>query len=218
MNSTSGTTDCEAYINKLQSMGSNLPGRLFLSGAAGGIGNNNYYFDDSRSTPFVSYPNLGSGAMSGVLAANPSASVTYTNVTPDSALANHITNGLNVAGYLCWGTHSILSTNYATNNSLVWNGNNGWWIIRTVESFNGDRTANGFGNFLSWFSPNAFGGMNYGNTPVGAVSYVDEPYVPGTLDQVYFGLWESGKAFASCAWNSTANPYPQNVGDPFVSK
>jgi hypothetical protein len=215
MNSTNEVTDCEAYINKLQSMGSNLPGRLFLSGTAAGIGNNNYYFDDSRFTNYLYYPNLGFNAESGVLAASPSAFIMYTNVIPDSTLANHLTNGSNLAGYLCWGWHSELGLDYAINDTVTWTGNSGWWIIRTAESFNGDRNG---GGFISWFASNAFGGSNYANTPIGAVSYVDEPGVAATFDQIYFGLWESGEPFALCAWNSNDSLYPQYVGDPFVSK
>ncbi len=73
-------------------------------------------------------------------------------------------------------------------------------------------------NFLKWFAATAFGNTNYTNAPVAAISYVDEPGEYGTSDGTYFGLWESGKNFAICAWNSDANQYLQAVGDPFVSK
>jgi hypothetical protein len=73
-----------------------------------------------------------------------------------------------------------------------------------------------------WFSSGAFGGANYSNTPVGAVSTVDEPYTLGASNpQIYFGLWAAGKNFAHCAWNSRnvsgmQQPF-QAVGDPFVA-
>ena len=51
-----------------------------------------------------------------------------------------------------------------------------------------------------------------------AVSTVDEPADEANLDGIYFGLWESGDAFAICAWSSLDNLYPQNLGDPFVTK
>ena len=55
-------------------------------------------------------------------------------------------------------------------------GNSGWWVIETIESYNGQRSYAGLGGlFLRWFSGNAFGGTNYSSTPVGAVSHVDEP-------------------------------------------
>lgn len=69
-----------------------------------------------------------------------------------------------------------------------------------------------------WFSSGAFGGTNYANTPVAGVSYPNEPGEYGTIDATYFSLWESGKNFANCAWNSQATPCVQAVGDPFVTK
>jgi len=87
----------------------------------------------------------------------------------------------------------------------------------TLESFNGQRCDPGQGTFLKWFSPIAFGGTNYSNTPVGAVTHVLEPDLAGVNDSyTYFGLWAAGKDFAICAWNSRMTPYFQAVGDPFV--
>ena len=98
-------------------------------------------------------------------------------------------------------------------------GTNRWWIIETVESFNGQR-ASSSGNFLKWFSSNAFGTNNYYlNTPVGAVSHVDEPGLFGVSDAAkYFGFWASGKNLAIAAWNSRNTPFFQAVGDPLVKR
>ena len=76
-----------------------------------------------------------------------------------------------------WRAHSTLGYTYATNGNVIWSGSSGWWIIETIESFNGLRrnSDSGQGFFLQWFSQNAFGGSNYSNTPVGAVSHVYEP-------------------------------------------
>ena len=39
--------------------------------------------------------------------------------------------------------------------------------VQTVESYNGMWDGGGYqGNFVRWFSANAFGGINYSNTPV----------------------------------------------------
>jgi alpha-tubulin suppressor-like RCC1 family protein len=222
MNANGGTNDCIAYINKLASFGSNYsPGKLLIGAPAQGYGNTNYYFDDTRLGYNSPQPSRGSLAESGVLSANPTASVTYTNAI-DTGLGAHITSGVNVAGYLCWGSHSSLGGTYAVNGPVQWQGNSTWWLIRTVESFNGDRIT-GQGNFLQWFASDAFGGTNYSNTPVGAVSYVDEPTEAGTADATFFGLWETGKNLAICAWQSFTiePPWPppfQAVGDPFVTK
>ena len=175
MNGTGGTNDCIAYINKLTSMtGTNQT--LFISASTRGYGNTNWYFD------YTNPEGLGFSysAIEGVLGVNSNASVIYTNVTSYPAigtLAGHLTNGINVAGFLSWGLHGYWGdTNggYATNGTIQFMGNSGWYLIETGESFNGQRDpCCNQGNFLSWFAVNAFGGMNYSNTPVGAVSQVD---------------------------------------------
>ncbi len=233
MNGTGGTNDCIAYIKKVAAFGSNdAPGKLIIGAHAAGYANTNYYFDDTRYGYGSPSPSRGSIAESGVLAVNPTASVTYSNAI-DYGLGDHITNGANLAGYLCWGGHSSLVTSnqtgwtfYPTNGFVKWTTNAQWWTIRTVESYNGWRDAptTGLASYLMWFSSNAFGGTGYAGTPVGAISYVEEPQSNGTFDDVYFGYWEMGRIFASCAWNSVntnnllPNLYLQAVGDPFVRK
>jgi hypothetical protein len=221
MNGTGGTNDCVQYINKLANIGSNYsPGKLIISAYSGGYGNTNYYFDDCR-TVAPGYPTPGSNASSGVLSVNPSASITYSNV-----YGHDITNGINVAGYLSWGAYAFGTNAYATNGDVEWTNNSGWWLIRTVESYNGRQVSTqGEGTFLSWFASNAFGGTTYSHTPVAAISTVDEPSEFGTYDGTCFGLWESGNNFAVCAWSSQNtncspynNYYTQAVGDPFVCK
>jgi len=123
---------------------------------------------------------------------------------------------MNVAGYICWGGHSNWGTNkindpnYALDGSAQWTGNSSWWIIKTLESYNGQRVDPGQGTFMKWFSSNAFGGTNYSNTPVGACSNVEEPGLEGsTTISAYFSLWASGKNFGVCAWNAVNTPYFQ---------
>jgi len=101
----------------------------------------------------------------------------------------------------------------------MWNRSSGWWIIETIESFNGLREYGGQAFFLQWFSLGAFGGTNnYSKTPVGAVSHVYEPYGGVNDAAAYFGLWEARKNFGICSWNSRKTPYFQAVGDPLVTK
>jgi hypothetical protein len=215
--------DCEGYVSKLASIGTNFsPGKLMISASAGGYGDTNYFFDDTRDTNTYGVGrSFGGQAQSGVLGVNPNASVTYKHDLLDIGGAggtNHISFGTNVSGYLCWGDHSSLGPGYATNGP-IWSGNSGWWLIQTIESFNGDRYETSQGNFTMWLLPNAFGGTNYSNTPVGAVTYLEEPFLPGNENStIYFGLWESGKNFAICAWNGRNTPYFQAVGDPFIQK
>jgi hypothetical protein len=125
-----------------------------------------------------------------------------------------------VAGYLTWGANGGLSPDYATNGYVKFHGNSSWYVIETVESDNGQaQQVTDQGNFVKWLSSNAFGGTNYSNTPIGAATHVEEPSLGGVENSaIYFGLWETGKTFASCAWNSRQTPYFQAVGDPFVTK
>jgi len=152
------------------------------------------------------------------LSVNPNAYVIYSNA-PDVGLQNHITNAVSVAGYASWGYHSTnLGSGYATNGSVVFRGNSGWYLIQTFESQNGQRYDPNEGTFIKWFSSNAFGSTGYSNTPVGAVSHTDEPYLVYVNNPTYFGFWEMGKNFAQCAWASRATTNFQAVGDPFVTK
>jgi hypothetical protein len=101
---------------------------------------------------------------------------------------------------------------------VVFSGDSGWFIVETVESFNG-RQLTIQGNFLDWFAANAFGGTYYENTPVGAVSHLEEPQLGGiNSPEIYFGLWEAQRYFCICAWLSRNTPFFQAVGDPFTAK
>jgi len=213
----SSTNDCIAYITKLEYFGTNYsPGKLLISASSGGYGNTNYYFDD---TTFGGSTGPGGLAKDAVIQAGASpASVIYSNYVDTGTLNGHVTMGTNLTGYFSWGWHSTLGAEYANNGTVQWNGNSGWWIIETVESFNGQRFS-GQGNFIRWFSETGFGSTNYTNTPVGAVTHVDEPNFAGiNKPAVYFGLWQRDRMFATCAWISEGTPRLQVVGDPFVKK
>lgn len=91
--------------------------------------------------------------------------------------------------------------------------------MSTAESFNGTRYLSWQGMFLDWFSRNAFGGTNYSSTPVGALSYSDEPgYNYLHLPADYFALWHKGKSFGICAWATIRQQAVHAVGDPLVRK
>jgi len=221
--------DCIGYINKLAAFGTN--GQLVISASAGGYGNTNFVLDNVRHGQGIEIPGydnsggLLSSAIPAITNVNSSAGVTYIDgiETTNVPFLPHITNAVNVAGYICWGFHSNWGTtntfdgNYEIDGQVQWSGNSSWWIIRTEESYNG-QISTGQGNFVKWFYPNAFGGTNYSNTPIGAVSSTEEPGAGAINNSIYFGLWASGKNFAICAWNSNLTPYLQAVGDPFVTR
>jgi hypothetical protein len=232
-----GTNACEAYINKLEYFGKNYsPGRLIISASAGGYSNTNYIVDNVRRGTCcdpvhdysVSSPVPVAVATNGLYAAGvPASAVLYADgveaCAPCSPTAlTHIRNAVNVAGYVCWGSHSSLLNEYAiAANGVAWQGNSGWWIIETVESYNGQPRA-GNGDFYMWFDHRGFGGgiyTNYENTPVGAVTHVDEPGLGGVNNTYsYFDMWASGSNFAICAWASRNTDKFQAVGDPFVTR
>src|ERR1700722_11676416 len=140
MNGTNGATDCISYIQKLQSMASNNPPyQLILSASAASYGNVNWYFDDTE-IDYSYTPGFSASNAVVQLGVSPT-NVDYLKVATDTGLSCHITNGTNLAGYLCWGSHSTLGANYATNNSLTWKGKSSWYLMMTIESFNGMRDA-----------------------------------------------------------------------------
>jgi hypothetical protein len=230
------TNDCIAYINKLEQFSTNFAsGRLIISTSGREYGNTNFVLDDIRHGTGYGYPNpdddfsingdlvwavtnalLAAGVLQPAISFYDGIETLSTGVPHD---LTHPTGLTNLAGYMCWGSHSSLGNEYPRNPRLVaWGGASSWWVIETPESFNGQR-ATGQGNFTQWFSSAAFGGTNYENTPVGAVSHTDEPFLTHVNDPgLYFGLWAGGKIFANCAWNSSRTTQFQAVGDPFVKK
>ena len=96
--------------------------------------------------------------------------------------------------------------------------------MNTVDSYSGRRVTFQ-SSYLTWFASNAFTasgqGANYANTPVGAVTTVNEPNALPPDRAMYYGDWAAGKSFAISAWAAhaaTPSHYFQAVGDPFVRK
>ena len=213
MNGYGGTNDCIGYINKIAAIGTNVfAGSPIVSASANGYGNTNYYCDDSQGI-YPIYP-FGLWALQGVTSNGvPLSDVDYQPFTS----TNRITLGTNMAGFCSWGVYNGGGGNYYL--TMQFKGNSGWYLIETIESFNGEYYTTGQGSYIKWYSTNAFGGTNYSSTPIGAVTHVDEP---GAVDcensQIYFGLWAAGKNFAICAWNARQTPFFQAVGDPFVRR
>jgi alpha-tubulin suppressor-like RCC1 family protein len=239
MDNPGQSNNCYNYINKLTNISKTYsPGQLIISAKAGGYLNANWCFDDDNPQNYTAF---FTNAVIAVTNINPSASIIYTNGTGGTS-ASHITNAAAVAAFGSWGVHGYnggyVGTNnypygtnwgYATNGTIVFSGASAWYLIETGESFNGQQipivgpstNETETANFISWYEPNAFGGASGSQTPVGAVSNVDEPDVPGlNLPAIYFGDWESGRILAYCAWNSFPwyTPYPQVVGDPFTKQ
>ncbi len=214
----------KAYIDKLKRMYEATPSASrspVISASAAGRGGSTYYFNDSYA--FSNYTSYVAGyqgekAKSEVLRVNPGASVMYRNNTEAPIL-----EASDVRGFITWGANAGFKNTYATDPTNLWylrfSGNSGWYPIQTIESYNGQRNGGGWqGNFINWFSKNAFGSTNYENTPVGAVTYVEEPGYGGINSPAYFSCWEEGQLFIDCAWASFVTPFRMAVGDPWVRR
>jgi hypothetical protein len=206
--------DCTNYVNKLAYFGTNYsPGRVYISARAGGYGNTNYMFDDIRTTNFSATVVNG---RQGVVANG--ASSNEVRYVDNPASNGHLLQGTNIAGYASWGAHGGLVPGSFTNGTLTFSGQSGWCIIQTIESFNGtwDGGGGGQNTFHDWFTERTLGGTNYSSSAVGAVSHTNEPGGGWNDSYFYFGLWQAGKSFAICAWQSRRTTFFQATGDPFV--
>jgi alpha-tubulin suppressor-like RCC1 family protein len=221
-NSSDGTNDCIAYINKLTNMANGNPPRtLFISASAASYTNSNWYFDFTGDPPSV-YSIYATNAQFGVTNVTPTATVIGTTGTNLYGVPNYTSQATNVAGYFTDGWDFGLGDgNMFVDGTVRFFGDSGWYIMTTIDSFNGQRVTFQAG-YLTWFATNAFGGTNYSNTPVGAVTTVNEPGTGGKPNAaVYYGDWAAGKSFAISAWAAQAyspSPVFQAVGDPFIRK
>lgn len=208
------TNACKGYIDKLEEFGRTYsPGLLVISPRNGGYRNTTYLVDDNRQG-YSS--NEGYDMLSVLFASAPNALAVYV-VANNNA---RITNGNNVAGYFSWGTHNqpFLQPDYATDGSIRFGTNSGWYVITTIESFNGQRDNLWFGTYAKWAKPNAFGGDNYSNIPMGMTVNVSEPGSSGGCNGLYdlFALWEQGLPFANCAWGMSRSKGMLAIGDPLI--
>jgi alpha-tubulin suppressor-like RCC1 family protein len=213
MNGTGGTNDCTAYIDKLATMASNYsPGTLLISASNRGYGNTNWYFD-----------NGGVAESQGRYAEEGVTNVTSSALVFGSIWPIYIIAGTNCAGYYSFGVDGGHSAGMATNTEVEFFGSN-WYIMASVDSFNGQRNGGGFqSGFLTWFATNAFGGTNYSNTPIGTVTHVNEPGPAWENTYNYYGNWAAGRSFAITAWSALVGLHGpciqfQAIGDPFVRK
>ncbi len=214
----------KAYIDKLKDMHGRMPiPKVLISAESTGKQGSNYYIEDVQDRLNADYEETGRAEVINYNAAmqkqNPPAHIFFR-----ARKQAPFTQAENVIGYVGWGYWGKWGGNYAINGDVKFSGNSGWYLINTFESFNGMWTAgavageNFQGNFIKWFSRNAFGGINYENTPIGAVTTIEEPSASGKNGSGLFTCWESGKPFIYCAWSSMNSPYFQGVGDPWVTK
>lgn len=201
-------SDCTGYIKRISS---NQTG-IYLTGNTQNTG---YYIDDTNILYPDFYPTFCSGRyLRPALNQNSAIKYLYRPVGN-----GYITTGNNIAAFVTWGAHAGRGPNYAVNGQIRWGGNNNWYIMTTIESYNGlwNNAGTSQGNFTGWFSSGAFGGRNYENCPVGAVCHVNEPGLQGVAYTGFFMLWERGFPFIEAAWQSRVTSYFLAVGDPLTT-
>lgn len=201
-------TDCTGYIERISR---NQTG-LYLTGNTNNTG---YYIDDTNIL-YTSFPTFCSGRyLRPILNEYPSIKYLYNPIG-----GAYVTTGNNLAGFITWGAHAGRGPNYATNGQIKWGGNNNWYIMTTIESYNGiyDNYNTSQGNFTGWFSRGAFGGPSYEKCPVGAVCHNNEPGLFGVANTGFFLLWQRGYPFIEAAWQSRITRHFLAIGDPLVVK
>lgn len=196
--------DCTGYIGRI-SQGQT---GIYLTGNGGNTG---YYFDDANTT-YSSYPTWVSGRyLRPLLNEFPATKYVYkTYGTP------YITTGDNVAGFCTWGAHAGRGAFYAINGQVQWGGTNNWYILTTIESYNGCRNSSPQGGITGWFGRTSWGSINYEKCPVGAVGHVEEPGLGGVANTGFYLLWQRGWPLIECAWESRSTDYFLCVGDPLI--
>jgi alpha-tubulin suppressor-like RCC1 family protein len=127
------------------------------------------------------------------------------NPTLNSTITNVPSNLTNVVAIAAGATHTLALKGDGT--VVAWGVNSNGETSVPTGLTNVAAIAAGESHSLALLSNGmvvAWGGTNYGQT------------------HIYFGLWASGKIFASCAWNSfysgNGARYPQMVGDPFTKE
>ncbi len=213
----------KAYISKIRDTHNKmLQPHLVISAKDTGKVGDTYYFEDAQARLGLnnSYSEDGAlGRKEELIKKNPEAKVEYRG--PGE---KHFNSAKNVLGYMTWGENANWGGNYMLNGSVRFSGNSGWYLIDTLESYNGAWTSGPKagehfqGNFIKWFSRNAFGGNNYENTPVAAVTSVEEPGLRGKNKPELFSCWDRGNIFIDCAWSTSRTPFFQAIGDPWVTK
>lgn len=226
------TNDCANYIKKLESIGTNNPiNRHILSADRAGIVHPINALDNTRVFPAYQFQNVVSNAPAGLSAVGiPSANVRYADnfftgiYNYSTSIIRHATN---VLAYVGWGQHAGVSAAWATDGTVNLHGDSNWYIAEVLESLNGQWSpGEGQHSYREWFTSSAFGGTNWINTPVVALSSVNEPRVTGYFAPgVWLPLWNVGRSSARSAWLSqparvgaTQPESMQLTGDPLIQR
>ena len=209
----------KAYIQKIKTMYEAMPSPdVVVSANSAGLGGSNYLLDEVRNKAYGSaFPvakdqsDLANRSYSNVPLARRLYIFGIAGVNP------HLASGADVTGYECWGANGGMSATYPNDRSIFFTGKSNWYLVKTIESYNGI-VGSDHGTFEKWFSPNTAGGWQYSRTPIGMACHTDEPSLGGVEGSMYMCNWEAGLLFSECAWSSRRTKYFMAVGDPLVKR
>ncbi len=208
--------DTKAYIDKLKNMYGNMANpSLRISATDAGVGGTTYYLEDYSARGQEHYEDVvyRKKALEDIKS---SAQIIY---IPNDGSISSRSQVDNVLGFVTWGAHGGRGKSYATDGQLIFSGHSNWYLIDTLESYNGMRETDSQNSYTDWFLANSFSGTNsnYSATPAGAVASVAEPNGHKNSPK-FFTCWDQGGLFADCAWQSMVSPMTMAVGDPWVVK
>lgn len=197
--------DCTAYVARISARYDGVYNTL-----SGAVANAWYVLDDGTNA-------IGSDILLSrsnyLRAASSTALIRYVPTN-----SPHITVWSNLTAYASWGVHAGWSAGWSTNGTVTFAGTN-WYILQSIESFNGQLWSGLQGSYGDWFSRTAFGSTNWEHCPVGAVAHTEEPYLSGINTYLFQELWARGLPFGDIAWSSVGvTPYMIAIGDPWVCK
>jgi hypothetical protein len=209
----------KAYIQKIKTMYDAMPSPdVVVSANSAGLGGSNYLFDEVRNKAYGSaFPeakdqsDLANRSYSNVPLARRLYIFGIAGVNP------HLAGGADVTGYESWGANGAMSSDYPNDRSIFFTGKSNWYLVKTIESYNGI-VGSDHGNFEKWFVPTTAGGWQYSRTPIGMACHTDEPSLGGVEGSMYMCNWEAGLLFSECAWSSRRTKYFMAVGDPLVKR
>ena len=223
----------KSYIDKLEKVYQLMPTKSALISARNtDMAGTTYYFSDAYAPDFEGISTSAKEFADALKSTRPAAPIVHKGFK-DSVL----TSLSDVAGFFHRGIYGYnYNRRYATDGTIRLTGRSNWYLTETVESFKGQWLANKevgeladarvpgivhgtMGNFVEWFSANAYGGTNYSATPAAAVTHVLEPGGNGANGPSLFTCWDMGRPFAYCAWKSDrSGGRLQAVGDPLVTR
>jgi hypothetical protein len=202
-----------AYIDKLAAMAT-VEGALESDGAtisasAGGYAADMWILDDTRKDNYTAYPQMPAIRDRLLAAGIAEGKINYQDGTRVSTAAN-------VTAWRSWGVHTPLTNGWPINDVTL-SGSSGWYLLTTIESYNG-QYASSHGDPTEFFAANAFGGTDYSNTPVFFYGHTQEPYLGGIATAAYEELWARGYLAIECAWKAAMNSPILPLGDPLVRR